>query len=540
MKEEKQPKQFVSVTQIQPRWRLIGLLLLWVSLACRAAPFGFSGSQATLPPESTQLATQQTAGVPSWATAAPAATSAAATPSQPPSAASPTASFTKTGYEVYLHPDGGLYVGDQVSFEVLSAFPQDVQVQVVVALPTPLTLGPVNFNLYGIEGRRQATLIWGWDTRGLAAGLYAMTFTTYARDGSLSQQWEMTVDLLPADQAPPPEPEAQWAEARSDCCVIYYITGTDAARDIHLIRSAADEQARSVSQAMGAEFTSPVTITLLSRVLGHGGFASDEIHISYLDENYAASLGMSGAFAIIAHHEMVHVLDGRLGGDFRPSLFVEGLAVYLTGGHFKPEPLLARAAALLDLDARQGGWYLPLRDLADNFYASQHEIGYLEGGALTAYMVERWGWDTFSRFYRGMHPPEQGSHADAIEAGLQEHLGISFTQLEVDFRAYLQTVPFTPEEQDDLRLTVAFYNAVRRYQKAYDPSAYFATAWLLDTAQMRQRGIVADYLRRPRLPENIQAEENLLQASQFLRLGLYSLAEALLEDTPLPSLNGAD
>ena len=72
------------------------------------------------------------------------------------------------------------------------------------------------------------------------------------------------------------------------------------------------------------------------------GLQSDGIWVSYLDRNYAGSNS-----EIVFHHEMVHVLDSRLGGELRPTILVEGLAVYLSGGHFKYEPLIPRAAALL-------------------------------------------------------------------------------------------------------------------------------------------------------------------------------------------------
>ncbi len=134
---------------------------------------------------------------------------------------------------------------------------------------------------------------------------------------------------------------------------------------------------------------------LLPRLLGHGGFASREIAVSYLDRNY-----MAGDEATILHHEIIHILDSRLGGDLRPSALVEGLAVYLSGGHFKPEPILPRAAALLPAEPGCVAWsagstplppsapaegcgidgYIPLRRLIDNFYFEQHEIGYLEAG----------------------------------------------------------------------------------------------------------------------------------------------------------------
>jgi len=121
-------------------------------------------------------------------------------------------------------------------------------------------------------------------------------------------------------------------------------------------------------QRMGIDFTAPSLSPCCRGVLGHGGFATRRSRSPYLDRNYAGS-----NFGLVLHHEMIHILDGRLGGEYRPSLFVEGLAVYQSGGHFKPEPLMPRAAALLPSETGLGR-YIPLAELADNFYLSQHEI----------------------------------------------------------------------------------------------------------------------------------------------------------------------
>jgi hypothetical protein len=158
---------------------------------------------------------------------------------------------------------------------------------------------------------------------------------------AIRPSWTETVSLAPQSAAPPPEPGAHWATAESDCCLIYYITGTAGERDLEALLEMADAQAADATQRLGIQLAEPVQVIFLPRVLGHGGFAAQDISISYLDRNYAGSSPQ-----IVLHHEIVHILDHRLGGDLRPSMFVEGLAVYLSGGHFKSEPILPRAAAL--------------------------------------------------------------------------------------------------------------------------------------------------------------------------------------------------
>jgi hypothetical protein len=422
---------------------------------------------------------------------------------------------------VLVHPDGGLYVGDQVSFEVIVPTQSETRgaaSQVMVNGPDGQRLGSAGFGAYGLGERQEAMLVWAWDTRNLDSGDYPITFTLQPG----GQVWTETLTLLPQESLPWPEPQAHWATARSKCCTLYYLTDTASDRDMNDLLRQADAQASDAAQRMGIDFTAPITITLLSRVLGQGGFAGQEIDITYLDRNYVGS-----DFGMVLHHEMIHILDARLGGDYRPSLFVEGLAVYETGGHFKPEPLMPRAAALLPGETGLG-WYIPLAELADHFYTSQHEIGYLEGAALVNYMVDTWGWEAFSSFYRDIHATQDNNQASAIDAALQKHFQLTFSELEAKFKAALSRIPVTTEQREDLRLTVKYYDTARRYQQILDPSAFFQAAWLVDTRTMRSRAIVADILRHPAKAENLALEAMLVNVFSDLSNGQYAQVEQML------------
>jgi hypothetical protein len=440
------------------------------------------------------------------------------TPSPSPSLTPTPTTVTEEGFDVRFHPDGGLYVGDRVSLEVIAppaADVKDKEVRVQIGTPDEWELELAKFGPYGIAGRQQATMTWAWDTSGLEPGSYNLSFSIEPGGPT----WRESVTLQPAEQVPPPEPGAQWAFTETDCCLIYYITGTAADRDLAELETMAEEQAQNAVHKLDTGFEDAIPIVFLPRVLGHGGFANDTISVSYLDRNYA---GSSPEFVL--HHEMIHILDGRLGGELRPTLLVEGLAVYLTGGHFKPEALMPRSAALLAT-----GRYLPLIQLADEFYPAQHETGYLEGASLIEYMVETWGWDAFSDFYRDIHPAPDKIQSKAIDAALQKHYGLSFAELEDRFVEALRTIPVTPELQDDVRLTLDYYDTVRRYQQALDPSAYFMTAWLPNSKEMRERGIVADYLRNPSSTENVALETLLVAADSHLRLADYERTDELLQ-----------
>jgi len=424
--------------------------------------------------------------------------------------------FPEPDFEVLLHPDGSLYVGDQISIEVISLADlelDDKKVQIQVeGIEGDQVTG--EFNEHGIGGRLQATFNWIWDTSALQPGDYEIGFTIQPEGPA----WKETVSLLPHVDVPKPEPAAHWESVMIECCEIHFISGTDFAQDLHTNLEIIQFQAEEAVISMGLDFEQRIPITILPRVLGHGGFASNEIYVSYLENNYAGN-----DLAQVLHHEMVHILDHRLAGDLRPSLLVEGLAVYLSEGHFKKEPLQSRAAALIDL-----GWYIPLTELADSFYTLQHEIGYLEGGALVDFMINRYGWDAFSDFYRDIHPHSSDSQSEAIDTALQEHFDLTFQELEASFIAKLKRRHIIPDMRADLILSVNYYEAVRRYQLLLDPSAYFLTAWLPAGEEMRERGIVADYLRRPENPQNLEIGELLVKVDRQIRAGNYLQAEKAL------------
>lgn len=444
-------------------------------------------------------------------------------PTQPAPTPIPTPTSTPLplldeGYLVRLHPDGPLYVGDQVSIEVISPESEEQEDRNVLIQITGLTandLGSSKFGTHGIGGRIQATFNWVWDTSDLQSGEYQVKFSVQPA----GPVWTETVNLLPKVEVPSPEPAADWETVILDCCEINFITGTDFAEDVPELMDLIQAQAESVVSLMGNEFGERIPITILPRVLGHGGFAGSEIYVSYTDSNYAGN-----DLAQVLHHEMIHFLDRQLGGELRPSILVEGLAVHLSGGHFKKEPLIPRAAVLLEL-----GWYIPLADLSNNFYTSQHEIGYMEGGALVEFMVNRYGYNAFNAFYRDIEEHNSGDQSKALDLALQEHFDLSLTQLEEQFKSELYRRPINPDMYEDVILTVAYYEAVREYQRLLDPSAYFLTAWLPDGKEMRQRGIVADYLRRPSTPLNLEIEELLIEVDRELRAGNYLAAEKALD-----------
>jgi hypothetical protein len=420
--------------------------------------------------------------------------------------------------QVIAHPNGPLFVGDQVSFEVLApAAPGDQDGSVQVTFQGQ-QLGEAGFAPFGMGRRDQATLWWVWDTRSLKPGRYALTFTRLPGEFS----WTEIFSLHPQNQVPPPQPEAHWAATTTACCIFHYITGTAAERDIAVLGREADQESASVAKQIGIALNKPIDVTLMSRVVGQGGFTAGSVYLSYLDGNYT-----SDDMPILFHHEFVHYYDAKAGGKYHPPFFEEGLAVYLAGGHFKPEPLVARAAALLTL-----GWYIPLTSVANDFYNQQHDISYLEAATFVKYMVDTYGWEAFNTFYRDISEPVHGqSDSAVIEAALQAHFSRSFTDLETAYLAYLRNQPFTEDQCLDLQVTVKYFDTVRRYQATLDPSAYFLYAWLPDGSVMRQRNIVDDFLRHPTGWENRLGESLLVRAHAEWFSGDYAGAERTLQWT---------
>jgi hypothetical protein len=500
--------------------KLLPFLLL-LTLACNFLSFpatpslGTAGGRAAT---ATPLLTSTVA--PPTLTALPPATGTA-TPAPSATDASRGAYHLQPS-DVTFHPDPQLYSGDIVSLEIgaQNAAPswQEASVNVYVGTRASQPIATGQFGRFGIGGRAQATFTWAWDTAHLEGPQTLVVTVTppgaKTTDLAPLDVLTVTVNLLPASQRPMPEPIAHWAESESVCCVFHYLTGTAAARDIQTIETEADRAFVHVADVLGVKQSQKVAFTLLSRLLGHGGFASDEISLTYIDRDPAGS-----DLPIVFEHEGTHILDHSL-AKTRPTIMTEGLAVYVAGGHFKPEDLDQRAAALLTL-----GRYLPLRDLTNDFYVSQHEIGYLEGGAFITYLVNTYGWAHFKAFYGSFQ--DAPSEAQMLDAALRANFGKGLSDLEADWLAHLRSLHPDENQIEDLRLTIELFDTLRRYQQMDDPVAYFLTAWLPDGPEARKRGVVADFVRHPDAPENIALETMLAEAGHALAAGEYDRTETL-------------
>jgi hypothetical protein len=428
----------------------------------------------------------------------------------------PLEEFVQAGdFSVTFYPPAPYHVGDVISARIayhgqLNLSNQEITVALASAPETPLAAA--KFSQY----RPQATFYWALNTQESPPGFLDLTFQIPEADLT----WTSGFNLLPT----PPDRGARWESTQTSCCVIHYLSGTDAAADIQMLREVLETETSQVIGQFFPEglpegtqpFEEPINLVLVPAVVGHGGFATDEAVMTYSHRNWAGT-----GIAILAHHEIVHVMDRLLNDGPRPSLLAEGLAVYLSGGHYHEGPILEQAAALLDLNA-----YLPLTSMVDDFYAAQHETSYIEAGALVAYLVDIWGWETFIEFYFTL--PDAGSDSQSIAQGLQNQFGTDLASLEADFIQYLQT--HTPGQAviADVRLTIAAYDTLRRYQALAVPSAHFRTAWWPDVRSMRSRGITGDYAPPEKSPFNLIIEDLFLQIHADMDAGAFDAAERKL------------
>jgi hypothetical protein len=505
--------------RLAPRMRpALGCCLLLLALcACVIAPPAAPPRTTTDPP---------TSAPPSR----PAPSPSAPSPSAPSPTPLPTDLFVDAD-DVVLYPSSGLVSGDLVTFDVIPGNlgqidPAELTVRIYRETPDGrerLAEGSVGYPAF--DGLPRARMTWAWDTSGAEGDQQLLVWLD---PDDLIQEGDedpgnnvatVHAQIQPATQRPAVEVDAAWITATTQCCTFHYLAGTAAERDLDVITSTAERAVSHVESWLGVSLPQRLDIYLASRTIGHGGYAQEDwLVISYLDRHYAGR-----GIEQVLEHEVTHVVDVAQLADWAPALLREGLAVTVAGGHYRPEPIPQRAAALLKLE-----WYVPLGELVEDFYSHQHEVGYLEAAALVTFLVEAHGWDEFLDFYTGFARSED-SNADVLDDTLRAHFGAGLAQTEADFVDWLEAHPPHPEHVRDLQDTVRLLDAARRYQQLYEPGAYFWSGWLPDPVAAESRGVTTDLLRHPTAPENIALETMLIAAQDTLIAADFARAEALLD-----------
>jgi hypothetical protein len=460
------------------------------------------------------------AGIPSATpTSAATATPAAAPITLPPPQSTIATTFTPTpayawlAGEVRVFPGPLHYAGDLLTIEVT--------VENIWLLPderrATLLLGDVILSAepeVAYSPLREDALVfrWVWDTTE-QVGTHRLVVRLPAGPQSPEQEIDFAVQVLPADQRPRQERRARWTQRNvPGCCTLNVITNTAAHRDLDLIASQAAEALAEVEARLGFPIAEkPVPITLIDNIWGNGGYAGSEIVISYVDRSYVMP-----DLPTTLRHELVHwAMRSQPGSP--PAILSEGLAVTIAGGHYHPEPVPQRAAALLALER-----YIPLWELADTFWAQQHEVAYLEAAGLVTYLIETYGLPAFLDLYTA-EIDRPGGDAIWLDAALNAIYGMRLDEVEREYRVWLGAQD--PGDQvDDLRLTIALFDTVRRYQAYY--AAYQES--LPPVAEALEGGHVAEFVREPVSAENIALESLLVSAQRALSAGQAAQAAALI------------
>jgi hypothetical protein len=428
--------------------------------------------------------------------------------------------------DVFLYPVPSVYAGDRVTFQILAHVPDHVDPRSVTVHVLVDYQDVANGTLSGrnLAGDAVGLFEWAWDTTDetgehLVHVILDRYDTITAGDENRdNNQVELNVPVLDPLTLAPNERNATWVTAETNCCTVHVVSGTAAYRDLPELLVRVETAVQQAALQLEEELSRKVDIYLVDRVIGQGGYAGNAVVISYLDRQYA-----SQGFDQVLIHEAIHIIDRQFAPE-RITFMAEGLAVWGSGGHYKPEDIDQRAAALVALNQ-----YVPLVELMNNFYPVQHEIGYLEAAGFVNYLIETYGWPQFKQFYADVTANDAATMSGAIDLNLQQYFGITLAQAEADWLAYLAALPEDRNVLMDLQTTIRYYNVMRRYQRFYDPTAYFLTAWLPYPGALRTDGNPADLTRHPQDEINVTLEVMLQAADMALRTGDYNKANVLLD-----------
>ena len=443
---------------------------------------------------------------------------------------------------IFIYPVPQLYAGDRATFQVRANVPDTVnpnEVFVDIYVDDLLVVNNINIGGYvNLNGDPIGLYQWVWQPD--EAGEYRVRVELDPDDRVVAgdenpdnNSTQFAVVVSPRDALPAVQQNAQWDTLETSYARIHLVTGTAADRDRDYLQAVVDAAVLDAATTLGVPPIADrkVEFYFINRVIGQGGYAGSSIVISYLDRNYAGG----GLYEVLVH-ESIHVLDSPLESEARVTFLVEGIAILGTGGHYKPENIDARAAGLfLDTD-----YYIPLAELINDFYPAQHEVGYLEAGAFLSYLSASYGFDKVLELYSNTQHRAGKTAADSLSDDLVIYFGKTLEQLEADWQLYLQSVPRRAEDALDLTLTIAYYDLMREYQQAYDPTAYYLYAWLPYPDALREQKLTADLTRHPEQPINVALEAMLESADIALRNGELARTRVLLDSVQRVLDNGGE
>jgi hypothetical protein len=502
---------------------LIIVFLLLLTSCTTANDGGTTPLPATVPPQNTLAPTQLPETIPAVTATAdtgfiePTATTA-------PTTLPPDLSITNDS--VFVYPVPQIYTGDKVTFQVRPYVPTNVDPDdvTITLFVDGLEMGSGTLNDRSLNQDAFGLIKWAWETSDRAGTHQVQIFldindTIKIGDENPNNN-QITFPVVVYDRAllPAAEANAAWVTAETDCCRVHVVSGTAAYRDLTDLLVEVETAVQQATARLNEAPQKTLDIYFVDRIIGQGGYAGSELVVSYLDRDYAGIL-----LHQVLVHELVHLLDQQFAPQ-RISFLAEGLAVWASGGHYKPEDIDQRAAALLELNR-----YVPLTSLVDDFYPVQHEIGYLQAASFVNYLVDTYGWTQFREFYSNAKVDDAPTPAQALNINLQIHYNQTLTGMEAEWLAYLDKIKWDDTAVTDLQTSLYLYDTMRAYQGKYDPSAYFLTAWLPYPAEVRQNGSPADLTRHPQAEINVTLEVMLQAASQNLLAADFNRANVILD-----------
>ena len=298
--------------------------------------------------------------------------------------------------DVILHPVPVIYGGDKVTFQLLPHVPDSILVSDVTAAilvdGVQVAGGPLDRRNW--NGQAEGVYEWAWDTTGLA-GEHTIEIALDPSDAiqtgdedATNNRVTMTTTVEVASGQAALDVAATWQTTETNCCIVHVVSDTAAARDLATLLPQLEAAVNQAADRLTVQPSHKIDVYLIDRIVGQGGFAGADMVVSYADRQYAGG----GIYELLVH-EAAHILDQQF-APRRISFLAEGLAVWVSGGHYKPEDLTQRSAALVAM-----GRNVPLAQLIDDFYPVQHEIGYLEAAGFVTFLIDRAGWSTFKEFY---------------------------------------------------------------------------------------------------------------------------------------------
>ncbi|MEM7332609.1 MAG: hypothetical protein AAF490_10985 [Chloroflexota bacterium] len=452
------------------------------------------------------------------------------TPTEPPPATvtpSPVPSdLSIDASQVFLYPTPIIYDGDRVTFQLLAHVPDTIRaenVQVQIWVNNELLVQDI-LGRRNLANNAVGLYEWVWDTTD-KIGEHQVSILLDPNDSiqqgdenPANNQVLLTTYVEDSNLLSEGEQNATWVTAETNCCTVHVVSETAAFRDLSNLLIEVENAFQNASATLDEPANKKYDVFLVDRVIGQGGYAGQSMVVSYLDRHYA-----SNGLEQVLIHEAVHLLDRQFAPG-RITFLAEGVAVWASGGHYKPENIEQRAAALVSTDR-----YIPLQALIDNFYPVQHEIGYLEAAGFVNYLIKIYGWNQFKTFYANVTRDDGATLSEAMDVNLQASFGITLAQAEANWLDYLSQLPFNPDMNSDLLTSIRFYDTMRTYQRFYDPTAYFLTAWLPYPQELQSSGNPADLTRHPSAEINVTLEVMLQAAELALRTGDFARANAHLD-----------